>query len=172
MMDARLVQLSATEKRVEELSQQLEAKYSAFVGKLESTNMDQLYKYCQDMNKSINTKLGIALGGVAIAVKANCLEKASLEEARNVVNEKLGKCDILINGAGGNNPRGTTTKEYYEKGDENLEGITSFFNLDPKGVEFVFNLNFIGTLLPTQVFAQDMVGREGCNILNIKKLLH
>ena len=68
MMDARLVQLSATEKRVEELSQQLEAKYSAFVGKLESTNMDQLYKYCQDMNKSINTKLGIALGGVAIAV--------------------------------------------------------------------------------------------------------
>ena len=68
MMDARLAQLSATEKRVEELSQQLEAKYNAFVGKLESTNMDQLYKYCQDMNNSINTKLGIALGGVAIAV--------------------------------------------------------------------------------------------------------
>jgi flagellar biosynthesis chaperone FliJ len=68
MMDARLAQLSATEKRVEELSQELEAKYNAFVGKLESTNMDQLYKYCQDMNKSINTKLGIALGGVAIAV--------------------------------------------------------------------------------------------------------
>ena len=68
MMEARLAQLSATEKRVEELSQQLEAKYNAFVGKLESTNMDQLYKYCQDMNKSINTKLGIALGGVAIAV--------------------------------------------------------------------------------------------------------
>lgn len=68
MMDARLAQLSATEKRVEDLSQQLEAKYNAFVSKLESTNMDQLYKYCQDMNKSINTKLGIALGGVAIAV--------------------------------------------------------------------------------------------------------
>jgi len=68
MMDARLAQLSATEKRVEDLSQQLETKYNAFVSKLESTNMDQLYKYCQDMNKSINTKLGIALGGVAIAV--------------------------------------------------------------------------------------------------------
>jgi hypothetical protein len=73
MMDARLAQLSATEKRVEELSQQLEAKYNAFVGKLESTNMDQLYKYCQDMNKSINTKLGIALGGIAVAVIASII---------------------------------------------------------------------------------------------------
>ena len=68
MMNTRLAQLSATEKRVEELSQQLEAKYQAFVSKLESTNMDQLYKFCQGMNKSINTKLGIALGGIAIAV--------------------------------------------------------------------------------------------------------
>ena len=73
MMDTRLAQLSATEKRVEELSQQLEAKYNAFVGKLESTNMDQLYKYCQDMNKSINTKLGIALGGIAVAVIASII---------------------------------------------------------------------------------------------------
>jgi len=68
MMDDRLAQLSNTEKQVVDLSQQLEAKYDAFVAKLEATNMDQLYKYCQDMNKSINTKLGIALGGVAIAV--------------------------------------------------------------------------------------------------------
>lgn len=68
MMDARMGQLAATEKRVEELSLRLEAKYDAFVRKLEATNMDQLYKYCQDMNKSINVKLGIALGGVAIAV--------------------------------------------------------------------------------------------------------
>lgn len=68
MMDARLAQLSDTEKRVVELSQQLEAKYDAFVAKLEATNMDQLYKYCQDMNKSINTKLSLALGGVAVAV--------------------------------------------------------------------------------------------------------
>lgn len=68
MVDARMAQLSDTEKRVADLSQQLEAKYDAFVTKLEATNMDQLYKYCQDMNKSISTKLGLALGGVAIAV--------------------------------------------------------------------------------------------------------
>lgn len=68
MMDARLTLLSETEKRVVDLSQQLELKYNAFVTKLESTNMDQLYKYCQDMNKAINTKLSIALGGVAVAV--------------------------------------------------------------------------------------------------------
>lgn len=68
MMDVRLAQLSATEKHVEDLSQQLETKYNTFVSILESTNMDQLYKYCHDMNKSINNKLGIALGGVAIAV--------------------------------------------------------------------------------------------------------
>lgn len=68
MVDVRLTQLSETEKRVVDLSQQLELKYNAFVTKLESTNMDQLYKYCQDMNKSINTKLSIALGGVAVAV--------------------------------------------------------------------------------------------------------
>lgn len=68
LIDARLAQLSETESRVLDLSQQLESKYNAFVAKLEATNMDQLYKYCQDMNKSINTKLGIILGGVAVAV--------------------------------------------------------------------------------------------------------
>ena len=68
IMDVRLVQLSDTEKRVVDLSQQLEAKYDAFVAKLEVTNMDQLYKYCQDMNKSFNTKLSLVLGGVAVAV--------------------------------------------------------------------------------------------------------
>ena len=68
MMNARLAQLSDTEKRVVDLSQRLEAKYDAFVARLEATNMDQLYKYCQNMNKSINTKLGIALGGVAVAL--------------------------------------------------------------------------------------------------------
>ena len=68
MMDARLAQLSETEKCVADLSQQLETKYDVFVAKLEATNMDQLYKCCQDMNKSIRIKLGLALGGVAIAV--------------------------------------------------------------------------------------------------------
>ena len=81
----------------------------------------------------------------------------------------LGPCDILLNGAGGNNPRATTDKEYFEPGD--IESDTkSFFDLDKSGVEFVFNLNFIGTLLPTQAFARQMVGREGCNILNISSM--
>ncbi|HJJ89245.1 MAG TPA: hypothetical protein O0W81_03965 [Methanocorpusculum sp.] len=68
MMTTRLAQLSDTEKRIVDLSQQLEAKYDAFVAKLEATNMDQLYKYCQDMNKSINTKLSFVLSGVFVAV--------------------------------------------------------------------------------------------------------
>ena len=111
-----------------------------------------------------------AEGGQAIGISANVLEKASLEAARAEVNEKLGTCDILINGAGGNNPKGTTTKEYYEKGDIDLEGITTFFDLDPSGVEFVFNLNFLGTLMPTQVFAQDMLDKKDATILNVSSM--
>ena len=61
----------------------------------------------------------------------------------------FGPCDILINGAGGNNPRATTDKEYYEAGDIDAE-VKSFFDLDKSGVEFVFNLNFIGSLIPTR----------------------
>ena len=69
---------------------------------------------------------------------------------------------ILVNGAGGNNPKGTTSKEYLTKEDiiNKLEGVTTFFDLDPAGVSFVFNLNFLGTLLPTQVFAKDMVAKK------------
>lgn len=111
----------------------------------------------------------IAEGGVARAYKCNVLEKESCYAVADAVENDLGKCDILINGAGGNNPRATTDKEYFEVGD--LEADTkSFFDLETKGVEFVFNLNFIGTLLPTQAFARQMVGREGCNILNISSM--
>ena len=93
------------------------------------------------------------------------LDKASLEAAREKINTDLGTCDILINGAGGNNPRATTTKEYYFEGDIDKTDITTFFNLDPKGVEFVFNLNFLGTLVPTQVFARDLLNKEDASIL-------
>ena len=109
-------------------------------------------------------------GGIAMGVAANVLEKESLLAAKKEVNDKYGKVDILINGAGGNHPKGTTTKEYYEKGDEALEGITSFFDLDPKGVDFVFNLNFLGTLLPTQVFAPDLIDNEDAVIVNISSM--
>ena len=111
----------------------------------------------------------VAEGGVAKAYKTNVLEKESLVATHDAVVADLGTCDILINGAGGNNPRATTDKEYYEAGDIDAD-LISFFDLDPSGVEFVFNLNFIGTLLPTQIFAQDMVDKEGCNILNISSM--
>ena len=111
-------------------------------------------------------------GGTAIGVAANVLEKASLEAAKKEVNEKLGPCDILINGAGGNHPLGTTSNPFLKSEDlENTaEGFKTFFDLDPKGIEFVFNLNFIGTLLPTQIFSKDMVGKQGCSILNISSM--
>lgn len=111
----------------------------------------------------------VADGGVAKGYKANVLEKESLAECHNKVLADLGPCDILINGAGGNNPRATTDKEYFELGDIDAE-TKSFFDLQQSGVEFVFNLNFIGTLLPTQEFARDMVGKEGCNIINISSM--
>lgn len=109
-------------------------------------------------------------GGCAIGVSANVLEKASLDEAHDIVLSEFGSCDILINGAGGNHPKGTTTKEYFEAGDRDLEGLTTFFDLDPAGIEFVFNLNFLGTLLPTQVFAQDMIGKKDAVILNVSSM--
>jgi NAD(P)-dependent dehydrogenase (short-subunit alcohol dehydrogenase family) len=110
-------------------------------------------------------------GGKAIGIAANVLEQDSLKAAREVVNREFGTCDILINGAGGNNPKGTTTKEYLYK--EDLipqEGVVTFFDLDPKGIEFVFHLNFLGTLLPSQTFARDMVDKAGAVIINISSM--
>lgn len=114
----------------------------------------------------------ISEGGTAIGVVANVLEKASLEAAKKEVNEKLGSCDILINGAGGNHPLGTTSNPHLlaEDLENTTEGFKTFFDLDPDGIQFVFNLNFIGTLLPTQIFAKDMVGKKGCSILNISSM--
>jgi NAD(P)-dependent dehydrogenase (short-subunit alcohol dehydrogenase family) len=111
-------------------------------------------------------------GGEAIGVAANVLEKNSLEKAKQVINDAFGKVDILVNGAGGNHPLGTTSNPFFAMEDLNntAEGFKTFFDLDPKGIEFTFNLNFLGTLMPTQVFATDMVGREGCSILNISSM--
>lgn len=110
-----------------------------------------------------------AAGGTARAYKANVLERDSLEEVHAKVLVELGPCDILINGAGGNNPKANTTKEYFEIGDIEADTV-SFFDLDQSGVQFVFNLNFIGTLLPTQIFAKDMIGRSGCSVLNVSSM--
>lgn len=108
-------------------------------------------------------------GGDAAAVQVDVTDSASVKVAHEEVLKIYGKCDILINGAGGNNPRANTDKEYFELGD--LEGETkSFFDLDEEGFRFVMDLNFVGTLLPTQAFAQDMIGREGCTILNVSSM--
>lgn len=111
-------------------------------------------------------------GGTALAVGCNVLEAESLENARQKINSALGTCDLLINGAGGNSPLGTTTKDTLEFSDlaEKAEGVKTFFDLDAKGIEFVFNLNFLGTLLTTQCFAKDMVGKEHACILNISSM--
>ena len=111
----------------------------------------------------------IAEGGIAKAYSCNVLDKDICEGVANEVEKDLGKCDILINGAGGNSPKATTDKEYFELGDIDAD-TKSFFDLDSAGVGFVFNLNFLGTLIPTQAFAKQMVGREGCNILNISSM--
>lgn len=113
-----------------------------------------------------------AEGGNAIGVAANVLEKETLIKAKKEINEAFGKIDILVNGAGGNHPLGTTSNPFFEMEDlkNTTEGFKTFFDLDAKGIEFTFNLNFLGTLLPTQIFAQDMLGREGCSILNISSM--
>lgn len=111
----------------------------------------------------------VADGGIAKAYLANVLDRESLDNCHGKILSDLGKCDILINGAGGNNPKATTDKEYFENGDIYAQ-TKSFFDLDKSGIEFVFNLNFLGTLLPTQVFAADMEGREDCTILNISSM--
>ena len=110
-----------------------------------------------------------AEGGVARAYGCNVLDKAQVCAVAEQVLHDLGPCDILINGAGGNHPMATTDKDYYEDGDLDAD-TKSFFDLDEKGVASVFNLNFLGTLIPTQAFARQMLGRPGCNILNISSM--
>lgn len=112
----------------------------------------------------------VAEGGTAIGVGCNVLDPESMKAARNKILEALGPCDILINGAGGNHPKGTTSKEYLMEEDLKApESVVTFFDLDPKGIEFVFNLNFLGTLIPTQAFAKDMLNRD-CTIINISSM--
>lgn len=110
-----------------------------------------------------------AEGGTARAYACNVLERETCRAVADRVCADLGPCDILINGAGGNSPRATTDKEYFEPGDLDAD-VKSFFDLDADGVDFVFRLNFLGTLLPTQAFARQMAGREGCCILNISSM--
>ncbi len=125
-----------------------------------------------DINEAAAEEVARAIreeGGDARAYACDVLSRDVCFSVADRVERELGKCDILINGAGGNNPRATTDKEYYEPGDIDSD-VKSFFDLDRAGVGFVFDLNFLGTLIPTQAFARQMLGRKGCSILNISSM--
>jgi NAD(P)-dependent dehydrogenase (short-subunit alcohol dehydrogenase family) len=125
-------------------------------------NLDAAEKYAEEIRKD---------GGKAIAVKANCLEKASLLEAKAVVDEAFGPCDILINGAGGNNPKATTANEYFDLDALENPDVQDFFSLSDTGFKFVFDLNVTAAFLTTQVFALDMAkSGKGGNIINISSM--
>lgn len=111
-------------------------------------------------------------GGEAMGVACNVLDRASLDAANELVEEAYGPVDILVNGAGGNHPKGTTTREYLESADvDNAEEeVTTFYDLDPDGIGFVFNLNFLGVLLPTQVFTMAMARRGKGVVINISSM--
>ena len=123
-----------------------------------------------DLNEEAVKKLADELkaeGFVCEGYKANVLDPEALEVVHQAVLADLGKCDVLVNGAGGNNPRATTDNEYQH---EAKEGGKSFFDLQIDGVDFVFKLNFQGTLIPTQVFAKDMVENKKGVILNVSSM--
>lgn len=108
-------------------------------------------------------------GGIARAYQANVLDKDMLESVHQEILHDFGPCDILINGAGGNHPSATTTQEFYDPKQIGTDTIT-FFDLDKESISFVFNLNYLGTLLPTQVFAKEMANRPGSSIINISSM--
>ena len=112
----------------------------------------------------------LASGGKAIAVAANCLEKVSLEQAKDAIEKAFGVCDILINGAGGNNPKGTTDNETMTPEMLKDKSIRTFFDLDADGIRFVFDLNVLAALLTTQVFAKGMAEKGEGTILNISSM--
>lgn len=121
------------------------------------------------LNRTLENGLKLAgeIGDNAMAVSGDVLSRASLEKARDIIESHWGPVSILINGAGGNNPSATTDDEQY---DQAAKDVKDFFQLDYEGIRFVFDLNFLGTLLPTQIFAKQMVGMPGACIINVSSM--
>lgn len=111
-------------------------------------------------------------GGKAIAVACDVLDRESVVKTAGIVKQELGPCDILINGAGGNDPRGITSKETFQPADltDRQEGVKTFFDLSADGFDYVFRLNFMGTFIPIQIFAEQMIGRPHPVIINISSM--
>lgn len=107
------------------------------------------------------------IGEKALAIETDALSASSLKNAKKAVNEKFGKVNFLVNGAGGNNPKATTDNEYMSK--DLPDGIKTFFCLDEAGLRFVFDLNIVTAFLTTQVFATDML-ETGGNIINLSSM--
>jgi len=118
----------------------------------------------QEVAKDIESK-----GGTAIGIKCDVLKKESVESADKQVYSAFGDCDILINGAGGNHPKGTTTNETLNIADISNSEVTSFYDMTPEGFNFVFNLNFLSVLITTQVFSKRMINSQG-TIINISSM--
>ena len=119
-----------------------------------------------DINGDAAKAVADKIGENAIAIPTNCLEKASIAAARDIIHEKFGKVNFLVNGAGGNNPRATCDNEVMTP---DLDGVKSFFDLEESGLKFVFDLNITSAFLVTQVFAEDMI-KTGGNIINISSM--
>lgn len=119
--------------------------------------------------EEVAAKISSETGTKAYGMEANVLDRESLESVRAAILEEIGEVDLLINGAGGNSPKATTKLEQIEEGDlDRLE--EGFFGLELEGFQKVFDLNFTGTLLPTLVFARDMVKRQRGAILNVSSM--
>ncbi|GBG06023.1 D-mannonate oxidoreductase [Paenibacillus agaridevorans] len=122
-----------------------------------------------EKNEAVVSEIA-ANGGIAIGIACDVTDIDSVREAGRVVLEKLGPCDILVNGAGGNHPSANTTNETYSPEDRTAEGVTSFFDLSIPGFRNVLDLNFVGTLIPSQVFAEQMLDRPSPVIINISSM--
>jgi NAD(P)-dependent dehydrogenase (short-subunit alcohol dehydrogenase family) len=109
-------------------------------------------------------------GGEALALSCDVLDIESVRQAEETITAELGICDILINGAGGNHPDGATMNETLKEEDLDKEDLSTFYDMTTEGFQFVFNLNLVGTFIPTQVFSKKMINRKGATIINMSSM--